>query len=90
MLFLPAIPTGASINEAVELAKKYSTAESGKFVNGVLGALAVRVGDKLNLPAEAQDAIETDKDDALDLPDIAVVEDEDDAETETEPEDNEE
>lgn len=77
MLFLPAIPTGASINEAVELAKKYSTAESGKFVNGVLGALADRVGAKLSLPAEAQDAIETDKDDVLDLPDIAAVEDND-------------
>lgn len=40
MLYLPDIPTGASINEAVELAKKYSTAESSRFVNGVLGALA--------------------------------------------------
>lgn len=46
MLHLPDIPTGASINEAVELAKKYSTAESGRFVNGVLGALAARVGEK--------------------------------------------
>ena len=33
-------PVGAIVNEAVELANKYSTAESGKFVNGVLGALA--------------------------------------------------
>ncbi len=33
------IPPAVSINEAVEIAKKYSTAESGKFVNGVLGAL---------------------------------------------------
>lgn len=33
-------PVAAVINEAVELAKKYSTAESGRFVNGVLGALA--------------------------------------------------
>ena len=84
MLFLPVIPTGASINEAVELAKKYSTAESGKFVNGVLGALATIVGDKLNLPADAQNAIEieTEKDDAIDLPDIEIVED--DAEEETE------
>ena len=47
MLFLEGIPTAASINEAVELAKKYSTTESGRFVNGVLGALAVRVGSKL-------------------------------------------
>jgi N utilization substance protein B len=27
------------INEAVELAKKYGTEESGGFVNGVLGAI---------------------------------------------------
>ena len=32
ILFDPDIPAGASINEAVELAKKYSTAESGRFV----------------------------------------------------------
>jgi N utilization substance protein B len=46
MLYVPDIPTGASINEAVELAKKYSTTESGRFVNGVLGALAVQVEEK--------------------------------------------
>lgn len=40
MRFMPDVPTAATINEAVELAKKYSTAESGRFVNGVLGALA--------------------------------------------------
>lgn len=32
-------PAGVSINEAVELAKKYGTEESAKFVNGVLGAM---------------------------------------------------
>ncbi|GAB4465693.1 MAG: hypothetical protein OHK0029_36520 [Armatimonadaceae bacterium] len=32
-------PPGAVVNEAVELAKKYSTNESGRFVNGVLGTL---------------------------------------------------
>ncbi len=32
-------PPGAVVNEAVELAKKYSTGESGKFVNGVLGTI---------------------------------------------------
>ena len=29
-------PVNVIINEAVEIAKKYSTAESGKFVNGIL------------------------------------------------------
>jgi N utilization substance protein B len=35
----PTIPPAVSINEAVTIAKKYSTAESGRFVNGVLAAL---------------------------------------------------
>ena len=31
------IPQGVSINEAVELAKRYSTIDSAKFINGILG-----------------------------------------------------
>lgn len=38
-----ATPTGVVISEAVELAKQYSTEESGRFVNGVLSAVAVEV-----------------------------------------------
>ncbi len=33
-------PTAVVIDQAVELAKAYSTARSGAFVNGVLGAIA--------------------------------------------------
>lgn len=33
------VPPGVVINEAVELAKEYGTEESGRFVNGILGAL---------------------------------------------------
>lgn len=36
----PDIPVEVAINEAVELAKKYGTDESGRFVNGVLSAFA--------------------------------------------------
>ncbi|HUF33535.1 MAG TPA: transcription antitermination factor NusB, partial [Acidimicrobiales bacterium] len=36
----PDVPTGAIISEAVELAKRYSTDDSGKFVNGMLGRIA--------------------------------------------------
>ena len=39
ILHRPDIPDSVSVDEAVELAKRYSTAESSKFVNGVLGAL---------------------------------------------------
>jgi transcription antitermination factor NusB len=35
----PSIPKSVSINEAIEIAKKFSTDESGKFVNGVLDQL---------------------------------------------------
>lgn len=34
------IPVGVAINEAVKLAKKYGTDDSGRFVNGVLDAIA--------------------------------------------------
>ena len=34
--FVDDIPESVSINEAVELAKKYADEQSGKFVNGVL------------------------------------------------------
>src|SRR5208283_3207039 len=37
LLHVPSVPPAVTLNEAVEIAKKYSTAESGKFVNGVLG-----------------------------------------------------
>ncbi|MBI1756750.1 MAG: transcription antitermination factor NusB, partial [Fimbriimonas ginsengisoli] len=37
----PTIPPAVTINEAIEIAKKYSTADSGKFVNGVLGRLVL-------------------------------------------------
>jgi N utilization substance protein B len=39
-------PVGVIINEAVELAKQYSTVESGRFVNGMLGRI-VRLGPRL-------------------------------------------
>jgi N utilization substance protein B len=40
LLHEPTVPVSAAINEAVELAKIYSTAESGRFVNGILGSVA--------------------------------------------------
>ena len=37
------VPVAVVINEAVELAKRFSTEESSKYVNGVLSAIAKRV-----------------------------------------------
>ena len=39
ILYINNIPKSVSINEAVELAKKYSTKSSFSFVNGVLGKI---------------------------------------------------
>ena len=39
ILFRSDIPPKVAINEAVELAKKYGDADSGRFVNGILDAL---------------------------------------------------
>lgn len=37
-LYFEEIPTKVTINEAIEIVKKFSTAKSGKFVNGILDA----------------------------------------------------
>ncbi len=39
----PEVPIAVVINEAVELAKRFSTDESGKYVNGILSAIAKKV-----------------------------------------------
>ena len=38
------VPVRAAINEAVELAKRFGGDNSGRFVNGVLGTVAERIG----------------------------------------------
>jgi N utilization substance protein B len=44
ILFRPDVPRAVVIDEAVELAKRYGTEESGAFVNGVLDRVAEDVG----------------------------------------------
>ncbi|MBV8160335.1 MAG: transcription antitermination factor NusB [Acidimicrobiia bacterium] len=43
LLQRPDVPTAAVISEAVDLAGRYSTEESGRFVNGMLGRIAEEV-----------------------------------------------
>jgi N utilization substance protein B len=40
LCWLPETPTAVVITEAVELAKEYSTKDSGRFVNGLLARIA--------------------------------------------------
>lgn len=46
MLYVEDVPVSVSINEAVELAKKYSVPDDSAFVNGVLGAVAKEIGNE--------------------------------------------
>ena len=40
LIFEPDIPTRATLNEAIEIAKRYGSVDSGKFVNGILDRIA--------------------------------------------------
>jgi len=44
LLYRQDIPTAVTINEALEIAKKFSSTESASFLNGVLDKLAKEVG----------------------------------------------
>ena len=50
LLNFPEIPPKVTINEAIEIAKDFSSKSSGKFVNGVLDAILedLKKDDKLN------------------------------------------
>lgn len=50
MLFCPDVPPVVSINEAIEIAKKFGAEDSGRFVNGILDRI------KLDLPRPARSA----------------------------------
>ncbi len=78
ILFVPWMAPAVTVNEAVEIAKKYSTAESGRFVNGVLGRL-VRESEKANWTPDMALAEEAE---APPAPEPEIVAEEVDAESE--------
>jgi len=51
LLFLTDVPPKVAINEAIDLAKRYSTADSGAFVNGILD----RIRSERERAAQAQE-----------------------------------
>lgn len=52
LLFREDIPPVVSINEAIDLAKNYSTADSGRFVNGILDRVKIELTRPLRTAAE--------------------------------------
>jgi transcription antitermination protein NusB len=51
-LYFDDIPFKVTINEAIELAKRYSTDQSGRFVNGILDAVSTELQKKIKKPAD--------------------------------------
>lgn len=58
-LYFPEIPTKVTINEAIEIAKKYSTDDSGKFVNGILDAALIRLNKQDKIEKRGRGLIES-------------------------------
>lgn len=48
ILYMDDVPEKATINEAIEIAKKFSTENSGRFVNGILDKVARMKSDLLS------------------------------------------
>ena len=44
LAFEPDVPSKATLNEAIEIAKRYGSEDSGKFVNGILDRIAQELG----------------------------------------------
>ncbi|KAF0139681.1 MAG: transcription antitermination factor NusB [Ignavibacteriales bacterium] len=49
LMYFPEIPPKVSINEVIEIAKDYSTSNSGKFINGILDAILSELKESGNL-----------------------------------------
>jgi N utilization substance protein B len=75
ILHCPDIPTRVAINEALELAKRYSTAQSSRFVNGVLDRLQAEAA-VVESEAVAAAAAEAEAAAGLDAPEAEAVADE--------------
>lgn len=56
LVFDETIPAKVAINEAIEVAKTFGGASSGKFVNGVLGAIYKDLADKLEHKGQKKEA----------------------------------
>ncbi|HYW36308.1 MAG TPA: transcription antitermination factor NusB [Balneolaceae bacterium] len=58
-LYFEEIPTKVTINEAIEIAKDYSTSNSGKFINGILDAALERLQSEGKIQKKGRGLIES-------------------------------
>jgi len=59
LLFRDDIPASVTINEAIEIAKKFGSEESPAFVNGILDEISRGLPEKAAAPAGAAVAVES-------------------------------
>jgi transcription antitermination protein NusB len=60
LLAHPDVPTAVIISEAVDLATQYSTDESGRFINGVLAAIATEARGEAASPSPPGSSVPVD------------------------------
>jgi len=58
LLYFPDIPPKVTINEAIEVVKKFSTEKSGQFVNGILDSLLTQMKDENRLNKQGRGLID--------------------------------
>jgi transcription antitermination protein NusB len=59
LMYFPDIPTKVSINEAIDVAKLFGTDNSGKFVNGVLDAIFIKLKKEGEINKSGRGLIDT-------------------------------
>ena len=78
LLYVPEIPPKVSINESIELGKRFSTASSGSFVNGILDKVSQiakeREGSQPEATADDRDGADVLENNSptVDVPEIVV------------------
>jgi N utilization substance protein B len=58
-LYFEDIPPKVTIDEAIEISKKYSTAKSGQFINGILDSVLLELRQENRLRKRGRGLIET-------------------------------
>jgi transcription antitermination protein NusB len=59
LMYFPDIPSKVSINEAIDVAKLFGTDNSGKFVNGVLDAIYIKLKKEGEINKSGRGLIDT-------------------------------
>jgi N utilization substance protein B len=58
LLFFPDIPPKVTINEAIEIVKKYSTDKSGHFINGILDTIYIKMKEEHKIEKHGRGLVE--------------------------------